>query len=320
MTASKVTLVHLSDVHLGPLPRVPLGLLNAKRAAGAVNWYRDRRYVQLSEVAAQIARDAVASGADHIAVSGDLANLGLPSEIARAAQWLLRLGAPDRVSVVPGNHDIYSTHRGRRLGVAALQPWAEHFTSCAAGAAYCDAAAFPFVRIIGSGSLQVALIGLNSAVETLPLIATGKLGAGQLAALARILDATRRDGLVRVVMLHHPPLPGLAKKHQGLTDAPALADVLREHGAELVIHGHIHRRIITPVAGVHGVFTSIGVPSASMGWTGDGRNLGAYHQFQFSRAAAGAPVQLTLVARGLAQPGGPVTELERHVLDAGAAA
>ena len=315
MTADTVTVVHLSDVHLGPLPRVPLELLNVKRAAGAVNWYHRRRHLQLPHVATQIARDAVDVAADHIVVTGDLANLGLPSEIARAAAWLAKLGPADRVSVVPGNHDIYSSLGGKRLGIAALQPWAGHFKPCAAGAGYGGDAAFPFVRVVGDGALRVALIGLNSAVETAPLVATGKLGSEQLEALARILDATGADGLVRVVMLHHPPLPGLARPHHDLIDAPVLADVLRRHGAELVVHGHNHRRMITPVPSALGRCVSVGVPSASAGRAREGETLARSHVFEFSRDGAAGGARITLTARGLAKPGGPVVELERRVLN-----
>ena len=36
---------------------------------------------------------------DHIIVSGDLTNLGLPGEHAAALDWLTALGAPDRVKI-----------------------------------------------------------------------------------------------------------------------------------------------------------------------------------------------------------------------------
>ena len=139
-------LAHLSDVHLGPLPRLPLALANAKRLAGTLNWYRNRRHVHRPEAAEAVARDVVEQSPDHIAVTGDLTNIGLPEEIARSAAWLGRLGAAVHVSVIPGNHDIYSTVRGRRLGVAALAPWAPHFASCDLGRQLQGPEAFPFVR------------------------------------------------------------------------------------------------------------------------------------------------------------------------------
>ena len=94
-------------------------------------------------------------------------------------------GSPRRVSVIPGNHDIYS-RLGGDPGTRALG--CVHGLGRARGRA-CRATArrFPFVRMVG----EVALIGLNSAVPTPPLVASGRLGAGQLAACRRGARAPR---------------------------------------------------------------------------------------------------------------------------------
>ena len=307
------TLAHISDVHLGPLPAVPLRLVNPKRMAGALNWYRNRRHIHAPEVAGQITRDVLAQRPDHIAVSGDLTNLGLPSEVVHSAAWLSALGAAADVSVVPGNHDIYATVRGRRLGVRALEPWRSHFASCAVGSPMAGPEPFPFVRVFVRNGMRIALIGLNSAEETPPLIATGMLGAAQRAALARLLDQTRREGYLRVVMLHHPPLPGLTSSHHELKDAAALADVLRGHGAELVLHGHNHRRMINTLAGPDGAIPIVGVPSASARRAHRADNLASAHFYEF-RKIEGQRASIILVARGLAAGGGVVEQLERTVL------
>ena len=316
MPADTIALAQLSDVHIGPLPHLPLRLLNLKRLTGFLNWHRKRRFMHLPDIANRLAADVVAQHPTHIAVTGDLANIGLPEEITRGAAWLQKLGTPANVSVIPGNHDIYSTIGGRKLGAAALTPWTPYFASDAAGARYANpTATFPFVRILDGGTLRVALIGLNSAVETPPVVATGALGAAQLQRLAGILDATHRDGLVRVVMLHHPPLPGGADARHALTDAADMAEVLRRHGAELVIHGHNHRASITPFEGAHGRMSIVGVPSASMAVrSSKGENLARAHLFQFTPGDGGAAARITLIARGFAEPDGPVIELERRVL------
>ena len=44
---------------------------------------------------------------DHIALTGDLVNISLPTEFSRAAEWLAALGGPHDVTVIPGNHDVY---------------------------------------------------------------------------------------------------------------------------------------------------------------------------------------------------------------------
>ena len=98
-------LAHLSDVHLAPMPGLPLSHINVKRALGAANWWRHRRHVHTREVLDAIVADMRAQHPHHVAVTGDLVNLGLPAEHVAALRWLEMLGPPSQVSVVPGNHD-----------------------------------------------------------------------------------------------------------------------------------------------------------------------------------------------------------------------
>ncbi len=314
MTRDTVVLAQLSDVHLGPMLRPPLRLLTPKRLLGVLNWYRARQREHLPEVALRLAADVVALAPTHIAVTGDMINIGLPAEIERAARWLQRLGTPADVSVIPGNHDIYSTVGGRNVGVAALAAWGAYMAGDAEGAKYAETGeAFPFVRVLQRGRTRVALIGLNSAIETQPFFAIGTLGSAQLQRLSRVQDATRRDGLVRVIMLHHPPLVHGATPRHELTDAAALTEILRAHGAELVIHGHNHRRSMTRLPSVHGDIPIVCVPSASIGVeTSRGENLARAHLFEIE--AGEGSVRMTLVGRGLAEPDGPIVEIERLVL------
>ena len=62
---------------------------------------------QLGRSLQAVAQDVRAQGFDHIAVTGDLANISLPQEFHLARAWLDALGPFDRVTVVPGNHDAY---------------------------------------------------------------------------------------------------------------------------------------------------------------------------------------------------------------------
>ena len=55
-------------------------------------------------------------------------------------------------------------------------------------------------------------------------------------------------------MIHHPPLPGLAPPRKALSDAADLRDVLRDGGAELVLHGHNHHPMVTVLEGREGKF------------------------------------------------------------------
>ena len=101
------TLAHLSDPHLPPLPRPRLRDLAGKRALGYLNWTRNRHKFHRRDVLDALVSDMQAQAPDHIAVTGDLVNLALEAEFAPALAWLESVGTPDRVTVVPGNHDAY---------------------------------------------------------------------------------------------------------------------------------------------------------------------------------------------------------------------
>ncbi len=253
-----VTLAHLSDVHLAPLRGFTPGYWNVKRGLGFLNWHRRRYKIHQRAIADLIAADLIQQRVDHIAVTGDLTNLGLPQEFIEARKWLEHVGAPDRVSVVPGNHDIYTK---RMSGASCLEDWAPYMTSDDWGRNQFGAQSevFPYVRKLG----QVALVGVNSAVPTPPFYAYGRVGSQQLERLAAVLDLLRRGGLMRVVMIHHPPLPGQAPRMKALSDASELKTVLEQHGAELVLHGHNHMETVVSMPCSGGTCVISGVPSAS---------------------------------------------------------
>ncbi|MGE0023023.1 MAG: metallophosphoesterase [Hyphomicrobium sp.] len=271
------TLVHLSDAHLGPIAGFRLGNLNIKRAFGFLNWQRHRRFVHVPSVAERLAADALAHAPDHIAVTGDLANLGLPGEFVTGLGWLKSLGEPHRVSVVPGNHDIYTGQLG---GPSCLETWAPYMRGSESWTET-SPVHFPYERTVG----QVALIGLNSSIPTPPGVAGGRVGPMQLAALARSLERLGEAGYIRVVLIHHPPLPGQATARRALEDAAALADVLARHGAELVLHGHNHKQSLAWLKrGDGGGIPVLGVASASAAFGYKAEPPARYHLLRIRRA------------------------------------
>jgi 3',5'-cyclic AMP phosphodiesterase CpdA len=299
---TQLTIAHLTDVHLGPIAGFGPRYWNLKRLLGYANWLRDRRYTHQREVLARIVDDLAAQAPDHIAVTGDLVNIGLPQEHVAALAWVESLGAPHEVSVIPGNHDIYS-RLGRDPGTAR---WSAYMASCARGAEHAGDGGFPFVRMLGGA----AVIGVNSAVPTPPLVASGRVGAGQLARLGRVLERLGRAGLFRLVLIHHPPLPGQAKRFRGLTDAGLFEDVLTRHGAELVLHGHNHRNMLAWCGTGAGATPVVGAPSASVARPHKSEALARYNLYRIE----GPPWSIELVGRGLGEAGGAVVELERRPL------
>jgi 3',5'-cyclic AMP phosphodiesterase CpdA len=246
-------LAHLTDPHVGPLARPRLRQLFSKRATGYANWRRGRSRSHDMEVLAALVADMRAQSPDHVACTGDLCNIGLPSEWETARVFLEALGTPERVSFVPGNHDAYV--RGSLDGLlGTCGPW----TADDAGRRGC----FPFLRRRG----PVALVGLSSAIPTKPFAASGRLGEAQLAAAEALLVAlgSEPDRPCRVVMIHHPPHPGGAVAGRELKDAAAFTAMIGRAGAELILHGHNHVGSVAHVPGPDGLRVPVvGGPSAS---------------------------------------------------------
>lgn len=242
------TLAHLSDPHLPPLPAPRLADLASKRALGYLNWTRNRHKFHRRDVLDTLASDLQTQTPDHVAVTGDFVNLALEAEFAPARTWLESVGTPDRVTIIPGNHDAYVR--------ATQHRFAETFANYLRGD---DASngTFPFVRRRG----PLALIGVSSAVPTPPLMATGWLGQSQLDALDHVLAQLSTGQVFRVLLIHHPLRSKSRAKR--LTDLPQLLALLKRHGVELVLHGHDHVHSTMWFDGPNGSIPAIGVPSAS---------------------------------------------------------
>jgi len=278
------TLAHLSDPHL-PMPRARVGQLLNKRATGYANWWRHRVHLHVPEALAGIVADIKAENPDHIALTGDLVNVALPQEYARAAQWLADFGPPDRITVIPGNHDVY-----------VRVPWAEslgQWGAYMAGDGQPPAAGFdvfPTLRRRGG----VALIGLSTGVPKPPFFATGDLGADQIARAERLLAETAREGLCRIVLIHHPPLTDQSRwKH--LTDADAFQAMIRRVGCEAILHGHNHRSEIARIAGSDGAVPVLGVTSASAA-RGSKYGRARYHLMRIDRDGTGWRIDVQIRA------------------------
>jgi 3',5'-cyclic AMP phosphodiesterase CpdA len=197
-------LAHLSDAHMGPLPPLAIRELVGKRFTGWLNWTRGRNRMHDMRTLAEIVEDIRAHRPHHVAMTGDILNLGLPAEFPLGRAWLETLGDPADVSFVPGNHDAYVKSSLPRL-VKAFAPWTSDEAT--------ERAAFPYLRRRDG----VALIGVSSGVPTGPFLASGRLGPTQREGLARLLDEARAENLARIVMIHHPPWRRGARFGRGLT-------------------------------------------------------------------------------------------------------
>jgi 3',5'-cyclic AMP phosphodiesterase CpdA len=265
------TLAHLSDPHLPPLPAARLGDLAGKRALGYLNWTRNRHKFHRRDVLDALLADVQAQAPDQIAVTGDLVNLALAAEFGPARAWLESVGSPDRVAIVPGNHDAYVRITRHRF--------TETFDDYLRGDTRGGSGPFPFLRRRG----PLALIGVSSAVPTPPLMATGRLGRSQLDALDRILNDLSAAQVFRVLLIHHPLRSDSRVKR--LTDSKPLLALLERHGVDLILHGHDHLHSTIWVDGPSGAIPAVGVPSASA--VAHGRYpAAAYNLFAIARDGA----------------------------------
>ena len=243
---------HLSDPHLSDPSDVHLRQLAGKRLLGYLSWRRRRRHEHRPEMLVKLGADLHARAPDHTVVTGDLTHISLPQEFRQARRWLESLGSPDAVTVVPGNHDCYvRTDWDESLGQWAAFMRGDGDTRARPG--------FPLLRVRGS----VALIGLSTAVPSAPLFATGRLGRAQLDALEGMLRALREHDLYRVLLLHHPPVPGEEKWRKRLVDAPQLCALLAREPVDLVLHGHRHRALRSVIRLPGSNIPVFGIPSAS---------------------------------------------------------
>jgi 3',5'-cyclic AMP phosphodiesterase CpdA len=179
---------------------------------------------------------------DLVVVSGDLTQRARHGEFAAARAFLDRLPAP--VFAVPGNHDLPSYDLLER----AWDPYRRYRR-------YISPDLEPVWR-----DEEVGMVGIKSS-RRMPLATTwaiGHVGRRQLErALAR-LDAMP-EGLVRIVVVHHPlllpeaPTQPLAR-HAFTGGAKRALEALAKCKVQLVLSGHLHlsysRRHLTASEGV----------------------------------------------------------------------
>ena len=173
-----------------------------------------------------------ANAPDHVAVTGDLVNLALDQEIELARLWLETLGNPHDVSVVPGNHDAYVPGALDRV-CRAWGPWMSGDDAKALGRPQVlPLSAHPRQRRADRRHIGARHRALHG--QRLLPRETSRAG------WARLLDATGKRGLFRVVMIHHPPVRNAVPQHKRLFGIDNFQSTIRRHGAELVLHGHSH--------------------------------------------------------------------------------
>ncbi len=253
--------IHISDLHLTDLSTVRPQKIRGKRRLGHFSWRGRRRYRHLPAHLEALRRAVLDAQPDFIVVTGDLVHIGLPSELAVAANWLAALAPPGKMLVTPGNHDLYAEdswaacegHLGDYLHLSpssgeageapfrrgfpshvSLQLGAERHTADAKGTTDRPLGCLQAFHESVDG---IELYGLNTGCPTPLGAASGRLGSGQRHRLERLMKQAPA-GALKVVALHHAPMRGVMPGRKALIDADALEALLAD--AHLVLHGHGH--------------------------------------------------------------------------------
>ena len=266
---AETRLAHLTDLH------VPLGMprgmeLLGKPGLSNLSWRFNRYKRHLPRVAEALITHLRARPHDLIAMAGDLINFGLEREFEAGRAWLDRLGPPDKVAAIPGNHE------------AMAGPWQEAMER------HWGAYATPGRMLVHEGT---ALITVSSACVTPPFFASGRVATEEMARLTTNLAKAQAQALLPVVLIHHPPTE-ICVTRKALSNRQAVVRVLGAGGAAMVLHGHNHKNELSWIDAAHGRIPVLGAPSFSMA-SGGHLPPGAWREMVIGREAGAAWVDIT---------------------------
>lgn len=220
-------IIQLSDIHVWRYSWNPLRLMS-KRTVGIVSLMAGRaKKFRLERLAAVIER-VRSLEPDHVLITGDLSTTALPGEFADARAALAPiLTDPSRATVIPGNHDRYTTGSVRR----------RHFER--AFGEFMPRPTFPWLRTIDE---KTAILGLDATRSHLS--PTGRLPLSQLdEARAMVADpATRARRLI--VACHYPvvapPIYAAELAAKRMKNAEDVRTWLATLGPHMYCCGHVH--------------------------------------------------------------------------------
>jgi Icc protein len=241
---------HVSDIHLSDRGRYPRN--------GYLPRDCDRHSVRLAQ---RILDDLEAAGVEHLVVTGDLTLSSEVSEFERAAKLLRKWADSGKLTVVPGNHDVWTaesvkTARFLRMigpdgrGMRRPEP------------------SYPFAALPAP---EVAIVALDSTqFGENPLDLPGLLGSAQLQACRELVREHVKEGRAVLLALHHHlllpreriPSDSLVAR-MPLQDADKLVRLVADVPIAGVLHGHRHCAFRVDIPGAAGPTPILCAGSAS---------------------------------------------------------
>lgn len=231
---------HLSDLHVA----------DVRDYTGAEAALHPKIRKHSERLLERLLRDVALRKPDHVVITGDLTLTAKETEFRRARAYLDAALPGVRLTVLPGNHDVWREE-------AVREGW---FLRSFGDAVTCDLGGrpYPFCHLVGD---HLALVGLDSSPfvpGAEPYDVPGLVGPGQLERLASLCGDDRVRSRFVVLLLHHhlrlsdvdraAPDP---KDPTPLADAAAVERALSSLPVGLVLHGHRHRQMRVDLAWPH---------------------------------------------------------------------
>jgi 3',5'-cyclic AMP phosphodiesterase CpdA len=230
---------HISDLHIADRRRYPRNGFTSKDC--------DRYSTRLLKGLLAALRQAAV---DHLVVTGDLTLSSEASEFERAVDLLQPWARESKLTVVPGNHDVWTSEastKGRFLRF--LGPDGRGMRKAQQ--------VYPLAVDL---SPEVTLVALDSArYGEEPFDTPGQIGGPQLQAARAMVREHAKQGRAVLIALHHhlvlPPerMPSDAcVKRMPLGDADRLVRLVAELPVAAVLHGHRHTAFRLDLPGANG--------------------------------------------------------------------
>ena len=243
---------HISDLHI-PITKSPkYSELFNKRIIGYINHHSKRKNLHKKENLKLVIEDIHSKKTKHTLITGDLVNLSLESEFINASNFLNESFPQNNYSIVPGNHDAYvkidykKSLRHFEVGQDKINLQTSN-------------SPFPFLKIID----RIAIIGFSTAIQSPPFMCWGKISKEQIELFDQLLDSIDQNDYFKIIMLHHPLHQFGWMNMKGLLNKDNIVDKILNRGANLIIHGHLHREVINFIEYNKTSIPCIGAPSSS---------------------------------------------------------
>jgi Icc protein len=241
---------HISDLHLSDRGRYPR------------NGYAPRDCDRHSNRLAQRILDQLEKArVDHLVVTGDLTLSSESAEFERAAKLLRRWAEAGKLTIVPGNHDVWTAESAKTSRfLRMVGPDGRGMRK--------PVPSYPFAALPAP---EVAIIALDSTrYGDEPLDTSGWIGSAQLQACRELVRDHLKEGRAVLLALHHHlmlprervPSDALVSR-MPLSDADKLVRLVSDVRIAGVLHGHRHCAFRVDIPGAAGPTPVLCAGSAS---------------------------------------------------------